>query len=98
MAFLKQVYGRAKDRHIPHITTASPEAHVEDDGGFVVWDICLSIVCAVTDAEYQNRIIFHNSTLNLPVVVQQSHPDPKYALHTAARHVSGPSRTSMGMS
>jgi len=31
----------------------------------------------VKDAEYQNRIILHNSTLNLPVVARQPHPDKK---------------------
>ena len=41
------------------------------------WDMRLTIACAATDAEYQNRIIFHdNTTLNLPVVAQQPHPDP----------------------
>ena len=34
----------------------------------------LSIACAATDAEYQNRIILHDSTLNLPVVARQPHP------------------------
>ena len=42
----------------------------------------LSIACAATDAEYQNRIILHDNTLNLPVVAQQPHPDPNYAPHT----------------
>jgi len=41
------------------------------------------------DAEYQNRIIIHDNTLNLPVVARQSHPDPNYAPHTAARRVVG---------
>jgi hypothetical protein len=40
----------------------------------------LSIACAATNAEFQNRIILHDNTYNLPVVVQQSHPDPNYAL------------------
>ena len=45
----------------------------------------LSIACAATDAEYQNRIILHDITLNLPVVAQQPHPDLNYAPHAAAR-------------
>ena len=45
----------------------------------------LSIACAATDAEYQNRIILHDNTLNLSVVTRQPHPDPNYAQHTAAR-------------
>jgi len=53
------------------------------------WDMRLSIACAATDAEYQNRIILHDNTLNLPVVAQQPHPDPNYAPHTAARRVAG---------
>ena len=49
----------------------------------------LSITCAATDAEHQNRIILHDNTLNLPVVAQQPHPDHNYAQHTAARRVAG---------
>jgi len=49
----------------------------------------LSIACAATDAEYQNRIILHDSTLNLPVVARQPHPDPNYAPHAVARRVAG---------
>ena len=45
------------------------------------WDMRLSIACAATDAEFQNRIILHD---NLPVVAQQPHPDPNYAPHAAA--------------
>ena len=44
----------------------------------------LSIACAVTDAEFQNRIILHDNTLNLPVVAQQPHPDPNYATRGGA--------------
>ena len=50
-----------------------------------IWDMRLSIACAATDAENQNRIILHDNTLNLPVVAREPHPDPKYAVHTAAR-------------
>ena len=49
------------------------------------WDMRLSIACAATDAEFQNRIILHDNTLNLHVVARQPHPDPNYAPHTAAR-------------
>ncbi len=49
------------------------------------WDMRLSIAYAATDAEFQNRIILHDNTLNLPVVSQQPHPDPNYAPHAAAR-------------
>jgi len=46
----------------------------------------LSIACAVTDAEYQNRIILHDNTL--PVVARQPHPDLNYAPYAAARRVA----------
>ena len=48
----------------------------------------LSKACAAMDAEFQNRIILHDNTLNLPVVTQQLHPDPNYASHAAARLVA----------
>ena len=52
------------------------------------WDMRLSAACAATDAEFQNRIIQRDRTLNLPVVARQPHPNPNYAPH-AARHVGG---------
>jgi len=33
----------------------------------------MDISSAATDVEYQNRIILHDNTLNLPVVAQQPH-------------------------
>ena len=61
------------------------------------WDMRLSIACAATDAEYHNRIILHDNTLNLPLVARQPHPDPNYAPHSAARRVAAASgaRSSM---
>ena len=49
-------------------------------------DMRLSIVCTATDAEYQNRIILHDNTLNFPVVARQPHPDPNqlYVAHGGA--------------
>ena len=32
------------------------------------WDMRLSVACTVTDAEFQNRIIIRDHTMNLPVV------------------------------
>ena len=52
------------------------------------WDMRLSIACAATDAELQNRI-FHDNTLNLHVVAWKPNPDPNYAPHTAARLLVG---------
>ena len=37
------------------------------------------------DAEFQNLIILHDNTLNLPIVAQQPKPDLNYAPHAAAR-------------
>ena len=34
----------------------------------------LNIACAATDADYQNRIILQDNTLNLPVVARQPRP------------------------
>ncbi len=36
------------------------------------WEMRLGVVCTATDAEYQNRIIWRDRTLDFPVVVQ--HP------------------------
>jgi hypothetical protein len=49
------------------------------------WDMRLSVACTATDAEFQNRIIIRDRTLNLDVVARQPHPDPNYAPHTAPR-------------
>ncbi len=49
------------------------------------WDMRLSRACAATDAEYQNRIILHDNTLNFPVMAQQPHSVPNHAELTAAR-------------
>ena len=47
----------------------------------------LSIACAATDAEFQDRIILHDNTLNLHVVARQ--PDPK---ELRATHGGAPPR------
>ena len=89
VAFLKEVYGRAKeaDKFL-----MSQQPALKHSWNTMVassfWDMRLSIACAATDAEYQNRIILHDNTLNLPVVARQPHPDPNYAPHTAARRVA----------
>ena len=62
---------------------------MEHDGSFVIWDMRLSIACAATNAKYQNRIILHDNTLNLPIVARQPDPDPNFASFTAARRVAG---------
>jgi len=99
VAFFKEVCGRAKEadkflmsqqpalRHSWNTMVASS-----------FWDMRLSIACAATDAEHQNRIILHDNTLNLPVVARQPHPDPNFASFTAARRGAGAERTSLGVS
>jgi hypothetical protein len=42
----------------------------------------LSIACAATDKEFQNRVVLRDKTFNLHVVARQPHPDPNYAPHT----------------
>jgi hypothetical protein len=54
------------------------------------WNMRLSIACAATDADYQNRILLQDNTLNLSVMARQPHPDPdpNYAPHAAAHRVT----------
>jgi hypothetical protein len=49
------------------------------------WDMRLSVACTATDAEFQNRIIIRDHTMNLPVVARQPYPDIHHAPHTALR-------------
>ena len=64
--FLKEVYGRAKgaDKFL-----MSQQPALKYSWNTMVassfWDMRLSIACAATDAEFQNRIILHDNTLNL---------------------------------
>ena len=87
VVFLKEVYGRAKeaDKFL-----MSQQPALNHTWNTIVassfWDMRLSIACAATDAEYQNRIVFNDNTLNFPVVAQQTHTDPNYA--SAARRVA----------
>jgi len=87
VAFLKEVYGRAKEAD--KVLMSQQPALKHSWNTMVVssfWDMRLSIACAATDAEYQNRIILHD---NIPVVARQPHTDHNYASHTAARRVAG---------
>ena len=89
VAFLKEVYSRAKEADKFLISRQLALKHSWNTMvASSFWDMRLSIACAATDAEYQNRIILHDNTLNLPVVARQPHPDPNYAPHTAARRVA----------
>ena len=80
VAFLKGVYGRAKETDKFLMSKQPALKHMWNTMvASSFWDMRLSIACAATDAEYQNRIILHDNTLNLPVVARQHNPDPNYA-------------------
>jgi hypothetical protein len=86
VAFLKHAYGRAKDANKLLMSQQPALKHTWNTlvtSSF--WDMRLNIACAATDAEFQNRIIFHDNTLNLTVVAQKHNPDPNYAPHVSAR-------------
>ena len=90
VAFLKEVYGRAKEADkflMPQQPALKHSWNTMVASSF--WEMRMSIACATTDAEYQNRIILHDNTLNLPVVARQPHLGPNYASHTAVRRVAG---------
>ena len=92
VAFLKEVYGRAKEADKFLMSQQPALKHSWNTmvaSSFWDMDMRLSIACAATDAEFQNRIILHDNTLNLPVVARQPHPDPNFASFTAARRVAG---------
>ena len=87
VAFLKEVYGRAKEPDKFLISQQPALKHTWNTAmASSFWDMRLSIACAATDADYQNCIILQDNTL--PVVARQPHPDPNYAPHAAARCVT----------
>ena len=89
VAFLKEVYCRAKEADkFPMSQQPALKHSWNTMVASSFWDMRLSIACAATDAEYQNRIILHDNTLNLPIVARQPHLDPNYAPHSAARRVA----------
>jgi hypothetical protein len=79
VAFLKEVYGRAKEADKFLMSRQSVKHSWNTMVASSFWNMRLSIASAATDAEYQYCIILHDNTLNLPVVAQQPHPDPNYA-------------------
>ena len=86
VAFLKEVYGRTKSAD-KFLMSQQPALNYSWNKMVAssFWDMRLSIACAATDAEFQNRIILHDNTLNFQVAARQPYPDPNYAPHTAAR-------------
>ena len=99
VAFLKEVYGRAKEAD-KFLMSRQPA--LKHSWNTMVassfWNMHLIIALTATDAEYQNCIILHDNTLNLPVVARKPHPAPNYVPHTAARRIAGAKRTSLGVS
>ena len=91
VAFLKQAYGRAKDADK---FLMSQQPALKYTWNTLVtssfWDMRLSIACAAMDAEFQNRIILHDNTLNLPVVGCSS-PTPIPTMRHTRRRASLPS-------
>jgi len=87
VVFLKGVYGRAKEVGMFQMSQQPALKHTWNTiVASSFWDMRLGIACAATDAEYQNRILLRENTLNLPVVARQPHPDPSHhAAQTAAR-------------
>ena len=67
VAFLKHVYGRAKDAD-KFLMSQQPALKYTWNTlvASSFWDMRLSIACAATDAEFQNRIILHDNTLPQP--------------------------------
>ena len=68
VAFLKEVSGRAKKADLMSRQPALKHSW-NTMLASSIWDMRLSIACAATDVEYQNRIIPHDSTLkvNYPI-------------------------------
>ena len=89
VAFLREVYGRAKEADKFLMSQQPPEVLVEHDGSFLVLGHALEHSMRSHGCRYQNRIILHDNTLNLPVVARQPYPDPNYTPHAAARRVAG---------
>ena len=86
VAYLKDIYARAKAAD--KFSMGKQSAMVctwNTTAASTYWDMRLSVACAATDAEFQNRIIMRDNTLNLPVVARQPHPNPNFAPHAAAR-------------
>ena len=73
--FLKSVYERALSvdkfdmRRQPKVVHTWNTSMVSP-----YWDMRLSVACAATDAEFQNRLMARDQTLNLPVMERQPHP------------------------
>ena len=75
--FLKSVYERAQSVDKFDMRRQPKVVHTWNTSmASTYWDMRLSVACAATDAEFQNRLMARDQTLNLPVMERQPHPDP----------------------
>ena len=66
VAFLKGVYGRAKEADKFLVSQQPALRHTWNTMvASSIWDMRLSITCAATDAKYQNRILLRDNTLTM---------------------------------
>ena len=86
IAFLQGTYERSKTTGKFELWRQSEVRHTWNTMvASSYWDMRLSAACTATDAEFQNRIIRRDQTLNLQVVARQPHPDINFAPHAALR-------------
>ena len=75
--FLKSVYERAQSVDKFDLRRQPKVVHTRNTSmASTNWDMRLSVACAATDAEFQNRLMVRDQTLNLPVMERQPHPTP----------------------
>ncbi len=80
VTILKDVYARAKAAG-KFKMTQQPDMNYTRNTMVAssFWDMRLSVTCMATDADFQNRIIIRDHTMNLAIVARQPHPDPNHA-------------------
>jgi len=89
--FLKSVYERAQSVDKFDMRRQPKVVHTWNTSmASTYWDMRLSVACAATDAEFQNRLMARDQTLNLPVVERQPHPDPNRVPYSAQQQLAGP--------
>ena len=89
--FLKSVYERAQSVDKFDMRRQPKVVHTWNTSmASTYWDMRLSVACAATDAEFQNRLMARDQTLNLPVMERQPHPDPNRVPYSAQQQRAGP--------
>ena len=90
IAFLQSAYARAKSAGKFEMWQQSEILYTWNTmAASSYWDMRLSVACTATDAEFQNRVIQRDRTLNFPVVARQPHIDPNWAPYFAAHQTPG---------